>query len=149
MDTQNLQDSIVLNQILANQNVLLHKTLNFHWNVTGSNFGGDHAFFKDLYEACFTRIDDVAERIRAVGARPVGSMARYLQIATIAEAPVEIPTAAEMYRILAADWDAVITRIKEQLKTLDENSVSTRNFLEEMVTVLEKEHWMIKAHIAE
>ena len=43
------------------------KTHNFHWNVTGSMFNSLHTMFETQYTEQWAALDDVAERIRALG----------------------------------------------------------------------------------
>ena len=39
----------LLNKTLTDEVVLYSKTRNYHWNVTGSNFGQLHKLFEDQY----------------------------------------------------------------------------------------------------
>ena len=48
---------------------------NFHWNVTGMAFGPLHALFQEIYEDHFEGQDELAERIRALGAHAEGTLA--------------------------------------------------------------------------
>ena len=65
---------VLLNGLLADHFTLLLKTWQFHWNVIGSSFGSYHEAMLKLYEAEIERVDGVAERVRALGGRPLGSM---------------------------------------------------------------------------
>ncbi|MCS7317493.1 MAG: ferritin-like domain-containing protein [Candidatus Dojkabacteria bacterium] len=53
-----------LYKCFSNEMVLLHKSLNYHWNLKGSNFLSLHEFFKKMYENFLENIDNFAEKIR-------------------------------------------------------------------------------------
>jgi starvation-inducible DNA-binding protein len=57
----------VLSKVLADTFVLYLKTHNFHWNVEGLQFRGLHEMFEEQYRNLWDSIDDIAERIRALG----------------------------------------------------------------------------------
>jgi starvation-inducible DNA-binding protein len=62
-----------LTGVLAQTYALAVKTHAAHWNVTGPQFFHLHAAFADQYEALFEAADDLAERLRAIGAKaPTG-----------------------------------------------------------------------------
>jgi starvation-inducible DNA-binding protein len=46
----------ILNRLLSDEYVLLTKTRNYHWNVTGPQFNDLHTFFESQYDA----LDEVA-----------------------------------------------------------------------------------------
>src|ERR1700730_7969380 len=58
----------LLTPLLADEYVLYTKTRNYHWNVVGPQFNDLHKFFEGQYEALDDFVDEVAERIRQLGA---------------------------------------------------------------------------------
>ena len=56
-----------LAQLLANTYTTYLKTQNFHWNVIGSDFYALHLLFEKQYEELSEEVDEIAERIRALG----------------------------------------------------------------------------------
>lgn len=56
-----------LHQFLSDSYATLVLTQNFHWNVEGENFYGLHKLSEMFYNEQFTAIDEIAERIRALG----------------------------------------------------------------------------------
>ncbi|KAB2857344.1 MAG: DNA starvation/stationary phase protection protein, partial [Anaerolineae bacterium] len=61
----------LLNDALADQHVLYIKLRNYHWNVTGPRFYMLHELFEDQYNQIAAAIDETAERVRAMGGRPL------------------------------------------------------------------------------
>lgn len=139
---------VLLNGLLADHFTLLLKTWQFHWNVIGSSFGSYHEAMLKLYEAEIERVDDVAERVRALGGRPLGSMEAMLQANHIQEfeMPQPLPTDMEMWKIISADWDTVIRRIREIHDQVPPADQGTLNFLEDMIESMEKEAWMNRSY---
>ena len=64
----------ILNNLLANHFVLLAKTWNYHWNMKGPSFRSYHTFLEDLYNGLIEDIDSIAERVRDLDERPIGSL---------------------------------------------------------------------------
>lgn len=62
-----------LNVFLATTYTLYLKTQNFHWNLVGSNFFSFHLLFQKQYEEMAEAVDEIAERIRALGSYADGS----------------------------------------------------------------------------
>lgn len=59
-----------LNKILNDELHLYLLTWNFHWNVEGPQFAALHDLFARQYGELQALIDELAERIRALGGRP-------------------------------------------------------------------------------
>jgi starvation-inducible DNA-binding protein len=58
-----------LNSILNEELALYLKTWNAHWNVEGPQFAALHELFAQQYGELAALIDEIAERIRSLGAR--------------------------------------------------------------------------------
>ena len=62
-----------LSRLLADTYTLYLKTHNFHWNVTGPMFNTLHTMFETQYNELALAVDEIAERIRALGFPAPGS----------------------------------------------------------------------------
>ena len=62
-----------LEVLLASSYTLYLKTHNFHWNVKGPMFTTLHTLFETQYTELATAVDEIAERIRALGAMAPGT----------------------------------------------------------------------------
>ncbi|MEG1615805.1 MAG: Dps family protein [Bacteroidales bacterium] len=149
-----LQLSInTLNKLLADEFVLLAKSWNFHWNVVGPSFGSDHKFMEDIYNEAIDNIDDVAERIRSLGGRPLGSLKEYMKNTRIVEYDYNepLPNSLGMYKILLDDYETIIREIRNDLKELEAQEVmdeGTMSYLQDLIYRSGKTCWMIRAHLA-
>lgn len=142
------RSALLLNGLLADHFTLMLKTWQFHWNVVGDSFGSYHEAMLKLYEAEIERVDDVAERVRALGKRPLGSMEAMLQMNHLQELRMDeaVPQAIDMWKMIRDDWDKLIRSIRDIHKQVPENDLATLNFLEDMIEAMEKEAWMIRSY---
>jgi starvation-inducible DNA-binding protein len=65
-----------LTNVLADSYTLYLKTHNFHWNVTGPRFQPLHTIFEEQYTELALAVDQIAERIRALGFVAPGQLCR-------------------------------------------------------------------------
>ncbi|MUK59187.1 DNA starvation/stationary phase protection protein, partial [Pseudomonas aeruginosa] len=71
----NQQDVVKeLNQQVANWTVAYTKLHNFQWYVKGPNFFSLNVKLEELYNEASQYVDELAERILAVGGNPVGTL---------------------------------------------------------------------------
>ena len=77
--------SLELNRVRADEYVLYTKNRNYHWNVEGDNFMEMHKFYQSQYEELDEIIDEVAERIRALGHYSEGRLKEYIKISRLEE----------------------------------------------------------------
>ncbi len=142
----------VLNNLLADHFALLAKTWNFHWNVKGPSFHSYHTFMEELYTGLIVDIDEIAERIRALNERPVGSLKGVLSHVRIKEhaEEKELPEATKMLAILSEDNDSIIRELRSDINNLESEETvdaGTLNFLEDFIERKEKTAWMIRAFV--
>ena len=72
-----------LSRLLADSYTLYLKTHNYHWNVTGPQFNTLHQMFEVQYTELATAVDEIAERIRALGIRAPGSYREFSEVTSI------------------------------------------------------------------
>lgn len=65
-----------LQLVLADSYALMALTHDAHWNVEGPGFFSLHQAFQEQYEALFKAVDEIAERIRALGHYAQGGLLR-------------------------------------------------------------------------
>lgn len=76
-----------LSKLLADTYVLYLKTQNVHWNISGVEFYSLHLLAEKQYEELAEAVDELAERIRALGFFVEGSMGAFLKLTSIQEDP--------------------------------------------------------------
>ncbi|MEZ5714061.1 MAG: DNA starvation/stationary phase protection protein [Paracoccaceae bacterium] len=140
--TQNNIDS--LKSILGKTFRLYVQTHGYHWNVEGPEFRQLHALFEEQYTNLWAALDEIAERIRILGAHAPGSVAELMALAGDEAAPAQSADAMmaaliAAHEALAADLRAAIAVAQEA-----EDEVSA-GFLTDRLEWHEKELWMMKA----
>lgn len=136
-----------LSALLADSYTLYLKTQNFHWNVTGPRFQEVHALTMTLYTDLSTAIDEIAERIRALGEFAPGSYSAYAKLSGIAEEN-GVPEASEMLTQLANDHELIARKIREALPLAQEaTDESSAGLLADRLGVHEKNAWMLRSMV--
>ncbi|EEY36136.1 Dps family protein [Pseudoleptotrichia goodfellowii] len=137
-----------LNLYLVNLNVLYRKVQNYHWNVVGKGFFTIHAKLEEFYDKINEQVDDVAERILSIGARPYGTLKDYLELTTIKEAENKEISVHDVLISVKADFESMLTLVKEIKVTADdENDYGTSAMLDEYISEYEKNLWMLNAYL--
>lgn len=138
----------LLGRLLADEHVLYVKTRNFHWNVTGLDFGSLHALFEKQYDELAETIDEIAERIRSLGGIAPGSMKEFLKLATLDEQPGGKLDAEKMIAALLSDHEAVVRSLREAADaTGAAGDAGTEDFLVGLLEAHEKTAWFLRAHL--
>ena len=89
-----------LTALLADSYTLYLKTQNFHWNVTGPMFTTLHTLFELQYTDLALAVDEIAERVRALGAPVPGSFSEFARVATVRESVGHVPAKAMIERCI-------------------------------------------------
>ena len=74
-----------LRLVVADTYALIGQTHICHWNVRGPSFFSLHTAFELQYTELFTAVDEIAERIRALGALAPGGLSNLAGMAGIDE----------------------------------------------------------------
>lgn len=135
-----------MNTYLANQEIMYIKLHNLHWNLKGKGFFTLHAKLEELYNQSGDIVDEVAERILALGALPVANLKEALELSSVKELPDEPIISSEAIRVLTTDVEWWIKDSKEILALADEEGDDvTADIFTGYVKEYEKLHWMLKA----
>ena len=136
-----------LNQYLANQQVMFIKLHNLHWYVKGRSFFTLHEKFEELYDRTAEIIDEVAERMLALGHAPAASLKKALSLTTVKEledAPISSDTAVAK---LITDVEFWIKDTKEIVTLTEEGGDTvTADMFNAYLGEYEKLLWMLKAY---
>ncbi len=134
-----------LSSLLADTYTLYLKTHNFHWNVTGPMFQTLHLMFETQYNELALAVDQIAERIRALGHPAPGTYAEYTRLSSINETP-GVPKAEAMIRELVEGQEAVVRTARKVFPLVDRvNDESTADLLTQRMQTHEKTAWMLRS----
>lgn len=134
-----------LGHVLADTYILYLQTHNFHWNVTGPNFFALHGMFEQQYTEMAAAVDEIAERIRAVGHPAPGTYAEFTRLGSLRET-AGVPDANTMVRLLAEGNDSVLKPLRAAL-TAAENAGddATVDLMVQRMQAHEKNAWMLRS----
>ena len=134
---------------LADSYALYIKTHNFHWNVEGPLFSELHKLFETQYLELAEAVDEIAERIRALGAYVPASFTQFNQITTIKE-EVNHVSATEMIKQLVLGQEEVVKTARLLIPIAEEyHDQPTADMLIDRMTVHEKNAWMLRSLLQE
>ncbi len=134
-----------LKRLLADSYTLYLQTHNFHWNVTGPRFHDLHVLFEEHYTELAVAVDDIAERVRALGAVAPGTYREFAKLSNIEETE-DVPSADDMVAILTASHEAVVRTCREVLKLAqDADDESSLALISDRMRIHEKTAWMLRS----
>jgi starvation-inducible DNA-binding protein len=138
-----------LSAFLADAYTLYLKTHSYHWNVTGPMFNSLHLMFETQYTEQWTALDEIAERIRALGFMAPGSYEEFVRLSSIKEekgAKKDGPEWHHMVRQLVLGNEAVCRTARKVLKQGEEaGDDPTVDLLTQRLQVHEKYAWMLRS----
>ena len=134
-----------LSHLLADSFTLYLKTHNFHWNVTGPMFNTLHVMFMEQYTELWNALDEIAERIRALGVTAPGSFSEFAKL-TVIEESEGTPNATEMIKQLVAGQEAVTKTARSIFPLVDKaGDEPTADLLTQRMQIHEKNAWMLRS----
>lgn len=140
-----LSDS--LNQVLSDSYALMSLTHLAHWNVEGPGFFALHTAFQTQYEELFVAIDEIAERIRALGAYAIGGLATHAAAAQMKEFVPPIKQEKYVSALLAANEKLVSDAIRARDLAGEVNDPESQDLMTGRITLHQKTIWMLKSFL--
>jgi len=134
-----------LSRLLADSYTLYVKTHNYHWNVTGPLFNSLHTQFEEQYMALAAAVDEIAERIRALGVYAPGSYKAFSKLTKIEESE-EVPSANGMIADLVKAHETVVRTAREAFPAAEKGGdEATADLLTQRMQYHEKTAWMLRS----
>ena len=145
--TQSNKVADALTYVLGDTYALYLKTHGYHWNVEGPNFKSLHELFEVNYNALWTSLDEIAERIRALGVyAPTGP--QLTQLARIESGDNDVPSANGMVQNLVAGHEAWLEGARAALEIAsDAGDVASEGLVTDLITAHEKMAWMLRSSL--
>jgi starvation-inducible DNA-binding protein len=136
-----------LNQVLADSYALMSLTHLAHWNVEGPGFFALHTAFQMQYEELFTAIDEIAERVRALGAYATGGLDNLARKAQMKEFSAPLPQEDYVRLLLAANEKLVADAAQARDVAGEANDPETQDLMIARITLHQKTIWMLKSFL--
>lgn len=146
-DKARLAAANALKETLADSYAVYQKTHGFHWNVTGPMFHTLHVMFEEQYTEMWQALDELAERVRALGEFAPGSGADFAKLSAIKEA-TGVSGAEEMLAELVNDHETLIRRARNGMEKISASGdVASEDLLTQRIQIHEKTAWMLRSLI--
>lgn len=140
-----------LNKLVATEGLFYIRLHQFHWYVKGSHFFVLHEKFEELYDRTTEELDEVAERLLAIGGEPYATLEEFKQHSVLEERVEDKKLSQdEMVEALVKDYETIRTFLGEGIKLTDEKEDFVSNdLLIEMKGNVDKTLWMLKAYLGD
>ena len=148
LDGQKAEAATVLRQALADTFQLFVTTQGVHWNVQGPLFYSIHKLTEEQYEEMFEAIDDIAERIRALGMTAPWSVKELIADATLEDADSSLSLEDQIEKLIEGNERIAQTLRQTAGKMEDIADVKTADMITSRIGVHEKNAWMLRATIS-
>lgn len=134
-----------LARVLADTYTLYLKTHKYHWNVVGPQFNSLHAMFETQYDELALAVDELAERIRALGEIAPGSYREFSELTAIPE-DTDHPDANAMVARLVEGHEQAARTIRDKFPAAEgANDQASVDLLTRRLDVHEKTAWMLRS----
>ena len=138
-----------LGKVLADSYMLFIKTQGVHWNVVGPTFYSLHKLTEEHYGNLYAAIDEIAERIRALGEKAPASYRKYGELSDIQDYDLE-QTAEQHVKMLIDDHRTAVKSMRGANEWCeDKKDFVTADMLIERMSWHEEAIWMLNSIIAE
>lgn len=136
-----------LDKVLSNEYLLLTKTLNYHWNITGEGFISLHKLLESQYEEVKLIVDGTAERLRMLDFKVKVDLQKYTKQSFISEGNKDLNKRGMIMNLYQSHLD-IICLLRAILRELaSSNDFGTIDCLTEILRYHEKQMWLLKSHI--
>ena len=149
LDTKKVKKVVKeLSQLLADFQVYYANLRGFHWNVKGDKFYQLHEYYEGQYNDVAAKVDEVAERLLQLDARPENRFSEYLKQSQLKEAGFE-PEKMEGLKYILDTLKVIIAQERRVLAAAQEaEDEVTVALMDDYLTGQEKNVWMLVATLS-
>jgi len=150
MSTDSTSNPVVdaLRKVVADSYALMGQTHICHWNVRGPSFFSLHTAFEEQYTELFGAIDEIAERVRALGALAPGGLGNLARMAGIEEIEEEADARQMVGHLLSANEHLVKDLQRARDLAAEHGDAETEDMMIARTQVHEKTIWMLRSFLA-
>lgn len=143
-----LKSCTTLNQILADFSDLYSQVKYAHWNVRGTDFFALHKLFDTVAEPLPDFIDEIAERIGALGGVAYGTVRMAGANSRLPEMMEMVVTGDQFLRELCDRCSMVSQSLRMAITALDQaGDVVSSNMLQDMNQEIDKACYFLEGHL--
>ena len=136
-----------LNRNLASLTDLAAAYKQAHWNVVGNDFSQLHELFDQFADQTREYVDLVAERAVALGGTARGTIQAAVEQSSLPAFPLEERCEQHLLEALVERIDLLDADLREAMESTA-SEPATQDVYIEVVRGIEKQRWMLQAHLA-
>jgi starvation-inducible DNA-binding protein len=136
-----------LNQSLANLTDLAAMYKQAHWNVAGPNFAQLHELFDRFADQTREYMDMVAERAVTLGGTARGTIQAVAESSNLTPFPQTERSQWPLVEELVLRLEQVASDLRQAMDA-SADEAATEDVLIEVLRGVEKQHWMLREHLA-
>jgi starvation-inducible DNA-binding protein len=137
----------ILNQRLADATDLKSQSKQAHWNVKGSSFIALHELFDEISTEVEKHVDEIAERVTALGGTALGTIRVAAQKSSLSEYPLEITDGTAHVDALSTALADFSKRVRQDIDTTDKmGDAVTADLFTNISKNIDKYLWFVEAH---
>jgi starvation-inducible DNA-binding protein len=138
----------ILNDRLAYAIDLQSQIKQAHWNVKGPNFIALHELFDKLSDAVLEQIDEIAERVTALGGTAEGTVAVAAKRSKLKNYPLSITAGKDHLFYLSTQMSVYGKAVREAITDTDElGDADTADLFTQISREVDKYLWFLEAHL--
>lgn len=118
-----------------------------HWNVVGARFRPVHQHLDEIHEMVDGFVDEIAERLTALGISPSGQASAVAAGAGLVELPLGFHDDKVIVAEVAARIAGVNRAVRAHMGTIEDVDTVTADLMHEVVAGLEKQLWMLRSQV--
>lgn len=137
----------VLNARLADAVDLATQMKQAHWNVKGPNFIALHEMFDMIHGEVLVHVDDLAERVTALGGIAEGTAAAAVSKSTLPAYPLDAVSGADHVEAVSASLAAFGKGVRAAIEEAAEiGDADTEDLFTGVSRAIDKNLWFVEAH---
>ena len=138
---------VELNRNLAGLTDLAAAYKQAHWNVIGIDFAQLHELFDQFAAQTREYMDLIAERAVTIGGAARGTIQAAVEGSVLSPFPVEDRDELRLLTELVSRVDALTAELRQAMDA-SADEAATQDVYVEVVRGIEKQRWMLQAHLA-
>jgi starvation-inducible DNA-binding protein len=138
---------VLLNARLADALDLRAQVKQAHWAVRGPSFIGLHELFDEIATRMLTHVDEIAERVTALGGLPDGTVQTVARQTTLEPYPAEITAGLDHVEALSAALAAFGRSVRRAIdESAELGDLGTSDLFTGISRAVDKDLWFVEAH---
>jgi len=138
---------LALQGTLYDLSALARITKQAHWNVKGPHFRPIHEHLDEIYAAVDAAVDEVAERLAALGASPSGQSREVSENTRLEPLPLGFIRDRQVVELMTDRLGMAVQTTRERMATIEEPDPVTADLFHGILETLEKHLWMLRSQM--